>query len=66
MYLLRKLCSAQIMASSFVGNIVIADGKAVTKGKCTMCYRCFSHCPVKALTILGNQVYEQCCFENYQ
>ena len=46
-------------------NIVIENGKATSLNRCTMCYRCFSHCPTQALTILGKQVYEQCLFENY-
>jgi ferredoxin len=47
-------------------NLEIADEKAVSKGKCTMCYRCFSHCPAKAITILGTKVYEQSLFEVYE
>ena len=47
-------------------NIIIADGKAVSGDKCTMCYRCFGHCPTASLTILGQEVHEQCLFENYQ
>ena len=49
-----------------LGNLEIKDGKATSKGKCTLCYRCFSNCPTQALTILGKQVHEQCYFEKYQ
>ena len=49
-----------------LNNLEIKNGKATSKGKCTLCYRCFSSCPAKALTILGKQVHEQCRFENYQ
>ena len=48
-----------------LGNIEIKDGKAVPHGQCTMCYRCISTCPKKALTLLGNKVYEQCRYERY-
>ena len=37
----------------------IIDGKAVADNKCTMCYRCISHCPQKAITLVGNEVKEQ-------
>lgn len=40
-------------------NISLKDGKALSADKCTICYRCFSICPQKALTILGNNVYNQ-------
>jgi ferredoxin len=49
-----------------MNNITIADNKAVSGNQCTLCYRCFSHCPTKALTILGKEVYEQCLFEKYR
>lgn len=48
-----------------MNNLKIVNGKAVANGKCTMCYRCFSYCPQKAITILGKQVYEQCRFDKY-
>ncbi|MGL4607820.1 MAG: hypothetical protein ACRCU3_10185 [Eubacteriaceae bacterium] len=47
-------------------NISPKNDKAVSSDRCTMCYRCFSHCQGKELAILGKQVYEQCLFENYQ
>ena len=47
-------------------NICIVESKAKSYDRCTMCYRCFSHCPTQALTILGKDVYEQCLIENYK
>lgn len=47
-------------------NILIEKGKAISHNQCTLCYRCFSQCPTKALTILGKQVHEQCFFEKYR
>lgn len=47
-------------------NISIQEGKAISHNQCTLCYRCFSHCPTQALTILGKQVYEQYLFEKYR
>lgn len=35
-------------------NIKIEDGKAEFNGKCTMCYRCFSRCPQRAITLLAS------------
>ena len=55
--LCEKLCP--------VGNISVKDGRAVSAGRCAMCYRCISSCPKKALTLLGKEVVEQCRFENY-
>ena len=46
-------------------NISIQDGKAVADKKCTMCYRCISRCPQKAITLIGNEVREQCQYEKY-
>ena len=31
----------------------------------TMCYRCISLCPQKAITLLGDMVVEQCRYEKY-
>lgn len=39
--------------------------KALPRGRCTMCYRCISLCPRKAITLLGKEVTEQCRIENY-
>lgn len=48
-----------------MGNLSIQNGKAVNFGKCTMCYRCISTCPKKAITLLGKEVVEQCRYEKY-
>lgn len=37
----------------------ISDKKVVSNDCCTMCYRCVSLCPQKAITLLGNEVVEQ-------
>lgn len=46
-------------------NIKVEDGKAVSRSQCTMCYRCFSECPQKALTIIGEEVLVQYKFSDY-
>ena len=46
-------------------NIKVVDGKAVPSAQCTMCYRCISHCPKEAITLLGKEVIEQVRFEKY-
>ena len=46
-------------------NIDIIGGKAVAKNKCTMCYRCISRCPQRAITLFGDIVQEQCQFSKY-
>ncbi len=47
-------------------NNIQMDGKrAVSGNQCTMCYRCISLCPQKAITLLGDTVQEQCRFEKY-
>lgn len=48
-----------------MGNIEIRDRRAVPGKQCTMCYRCISLCPEKAITLLGEQVQEQCRYEKY-
>lgn len=48
-----------------MGNIEIKDNRAVSGEHCTMCYRCISLCPQKAITLLGEQVQEQCRYEKY-
>lgn len=55
--LCEKLCP--------MGNISIKDSKAVASDKCTMCYRCINKCPQKAITLIGDKVYEQCGYEKY-
>ena len=49
-----------------MGNLSVKDGRAVSAGRCAMCYRCINSCPQKALTLLGNKVYEQCSYEKYR
>lgn len=48
-----------------MNNISICDGKATGGEKYTMCYRCISYYPEKAITLLGKEVKEQCCYEKY-
>ena len=49
-----------------MGNIEMKDNRAVSGERCTMCYRCISLCPQKAITLIGNQVWEQCRYEKYE
>ena len=49
-----------------MGNIEIKDNKAVSGNRCTICYRCISLCPQKAITLLGDQVLEQCRYEKFE
>ena len=42
-----------------------SDGKPMPQGKCTMCYRCISHCPTQAITLLGKEVVEQTTFDKF-
>jgi ferredoxin len=49
-----------------MNNLTVREGKAVSGSRCTMCYRCFSHCPAQALTIIGKRVHEQCTLEGYR
>lgn len=46
-------------------NLSVVEGKIVPGGRCTMCYACISQCPKKAITLLGNEVKEQCRLEKY-
>lgn len=46
-------------------NIYRENRKAVSGNMCTMCYRCFSNCLQKAITLIGKEVYEQHRIENY-
>lgn len=48
-----------------MGNISMKNGKAVPGSKCTMCYRCISRCPQKAITLIGNEVVEQTRVEKF-
>lgn len=47
-------------------NIEMKGNRAVPGERCTMCYRCISLCPRKAITLLGEKVQEQCRFEKYE
>ena len=47
-------------------NIEMNKNRAVPRERCTMCYRCISLCPQKAITLLGEKVQEQCRFEKYE
>ncbi len=46
-------------------NLYLEDGIAKSKGRCTLCYRCFANCPEQAITILGKKVHEQSKLEKY-
>lgn len=46
-------------------NLSIKEGKVVPGDKCTMCYACISQCPHKAITLLGEEVKEQCRLDKY-
>ena len=35
------------------------DKKAFPNHNCTLCYRCVNECPVKAITLFGNEVFSQ-------
>lgn len=48
-----------------MGNLSVEAQLAVPRGQCTMCYRCISHCPHQAITLLGAALQEQCRIENY-
>ena len=36
-------------------NIKMKENRAVPGKRCTMCYRCISLCPQKAITLLGKR-----------
>ncbi len=42
-----------------MGNIRMENGGAASGSRCTMCYRCFSECPKKAITLIGKEVIVQ-------
>ncbi len=46
-------------------NIIMKEGTAQSKERCTMCYRCVNHCSEQAITLLGRQVVEQSRIERY-
>ncbi len=43
-------------------NIAFNNKTVQFLDRCTMCYRCFSNCPQKAITVLGKKVYAQYLF----
>ncbi len=47
-----------------MNNIQLENGKAAAGDKCTLCYRCFSKCPQKAITIIGKEVITQYDFRS--
>ncbi len=47
-------------------NLILRNKKVVSNDRCTMCYRCISLCPQKAITLLGNEVVEQYRIEDYR
>lgn len=47
-----------------MANIRVENGKALSGNRCTMCYRCFSECPQKAITIIGKRVIVQYKFDD--
>lgn len=47
-------------------NIKMKENRAVPGKRCTMCYRCISLCPQKAITLLGKKGQEQCRLEKYE
>lgn len=56
-----QFSNAPFMVRDFIKrNAFLWKGK-----KCTMCYRCISHCPKMAITLIGDEVKEQCQFEKY-
>ncbi|RKM59416.1 4Fe-4S dicluster domain-containing protein [Butyrivibrio sp. CB08] len=48
-----------------MNNIQMEGNRAIPGNRCTMCYRCISSCPQKAITLIGDTVHEQCRFEKY-
>ncbi len=47
-----------------MANIRVENGRALSGNKCTVCYRCFSECPQKAITIIGKKVIVQYKFDD--
>lgn len=46
-------------------NIYFKNGSVRAGKNCTMCYGCVNSCPKKAITVLGENVYEQYGIEKY-
>ena len=63
----REKCAgcSQCVTLCPMDNLKIANQKASAGKRCTMCYRCINNCPQMAITLLGNEVVEQCRIENY-
>lgn len=40
-------------------NLIMNDNRISSKDKCTMCYKCISQCPQKAITLIGKEVVQQ-------
>lgn len=49
-----------------MGNIKVEKGRAVSGSRCTMCYRCFSECPERAITLIGKRVIIQYKLSDYR
>lgn len=46
-------------------NLKKMDGRIIGNHSCTLCYRCFAHCPTQAITILGKKVSQQYTMDAY-
>lgn len=46
-------------------NLTLSDNKVMTRGCCTLCYRCATQCTQKAITILGEKVIFQNSIDDY-
>lgn len=58
-----SVCDVSLLKRSPEKNREIIQ--AAAKKHCTMCYRCISLCPAKAITLLGRTVIEQCRYDKY-
>lgn len=58
------LCVQECPMSNLVQRQFEKD-KPTQEGRCTMCYRCISHCPKQAITLLGKDVIEQTRYEKF-
>jgi len=47
------------------GNIIMENGKVISRDRCTVCYRCVNACPAQAITLLGKTVVAQTSIEKY-
>lgn len=48
-----------------MNNIKMNNNKPVSQNRCTSCYRCINNCPKRAITLIGNNVVEQCTIDKY-